>query len=182
MADVVLFHSILGLRPAERQIAAEFEKHGHRVILPDLFGERFSDDYDAGFALRKEFTSETLTQRALAAVEGVPETAVFVGVSFGASMIDLFWEIRPKMAAVLLFAGTVNWMQPRRRGLRVSAHIARPDLFDDEDYSPIGRHRRAMWRLICAAMTAKAITFWIRCWPITTQRRPRGACNAPWPF
>ena len=134
MADVVLFHSILGLRPAERQIAAEFEKHGHRVILPDLFGGRFADDYDAGFALRKEFTSETLTQRALAAVEGVPETAVFAGVSFGASMIDLFWEIRPKMAGVLLFAGTVNWMEPLRRGLRVSAHIARPDPFDDEGY------------------------------------------------
>ena len=49
-------------------------------------------------------------------------------------MIDLFWEIRPKMAGVLLFAGTVNWMEPLRRGLRVSAHIARPDPFDDEGY------------------------------------------------
>ena len=134
MAHVVLFHSILGLRPVEHEIAAEFERHGHTVTLPDLFDGQSANDYDAGFALRKQFDSPMLMDRAKAAMKGVPETAVLSGVSFGASFIDMFWETRPKMAGVLLFAGTVSWMEPRRRGFPVSAHIARPDPFDDEDY------------------------------------------------
>jgi dienelactone hydrolase len=134
LAHVVLFHSILGLRPVEHQIAAEFERHGHTVTLPDLFDGRTADDYDAGFALRKQFDTPTLMMRAKAAMGDAPETAVLSGVSFGASFIDMFWDARPKMAGVLVFAGTVSWMEPRRRGLPVSAHIARPDPFDDEDY------------------------------------------------
>lgn len=134
MAHVVLFHSILGLRPIEHDIAALFEKHGHGVSLPDLFGGRKTDDYDTAFALRKEVGDSAIMAAARAAVDSAPDRAVLAGVSFGANLIGEFWEDRPLSAGALVFAGAAPWMTPRRPGFRMSVHIARPDPFDDEAY------------------------------------------------
>jgi dienelactone hydrolase len=134
MAHVVLFHSILGLRPVEHAIAAELEKHGHTVSLPDLFGGRKTDDYAKAFPMRKEVGTAAIMAAAKAAVDNAPATAVLAGVSFGANLIGEFWDDRPRMAGALAFAGAVPWMTPRRPGFRMSVHIARPDPFDDEAY------------------------------------------------
>lgn len=133
MAHIVLFHSILGLRPVEGEIAAVFEADGHTVSLPDLFGGRAADNYDAGFALRKEVGTEAIMERARAAVDAAPADAVLSGVSFGASLIGEFWGDRPEMAGALLFAGVTEWPVPRP-GMKVSVHIAKPDPFDEEEY------------------------------------------------
>jgi dienelactone hydrolase len=134
LAYIILFHSILGLRPAEREIASVLEGDGHTVILPDLFDGRSTNDYDAGFALMKEVGEESIHARAKAAVIESPEDVVLSGISFGAFRIRQFWEIRPNMAGALLFSGATPWMTPPRSDFPVSAHIARPDPFDDEDY------------------------------------------------
>lgn len=134
MAHVVLFHSILGLRPVERHIASVFEGDGHTVMLPDLFDGRSVDDYDSAFPLKKEIGNDAIMARARAAVDAAPANAVLSGVSFGADLIGELWQDRPEMPGALLFAGITSWMTPRRPGFKVSAHIARPDPFDDEDY------------------------------------------------
>jgi dienelactone hydrolase len=134
LAFIILFHSILGLRPAEREIALVFEGDGHTVILPDLFDGRSTNDYDEGFALMKEVGEEAIHARAKAAVDESPEDLVLSGISFGAFRIRQFWECRPNMAGALLFSGVTPWMTPLRTDFPVSAHIARPDPFDDEDY------------------------------------------------
>jgi dienelactone hydrolase len=134
MAHVVLFHSILGLRPIEHAIAERFEREGHRVTLPDLFDGRATDDFDAGFAIRKEVGNDAIMARATAALAASPDDAVLSGVSFGAFLIAQFWDNRPRMAGALLYAGITPWMTPPRANLPVSAHIARPDPFDDEDF------------------------------------------------
>ena len=132
MATVLLFHSILGLRAAERETAARFERGGHRVILPDLFYGRTAEGYEEGFALRDRIGDGTILARAEAAVAAAPENAVLSGVSFGAFLVGHFWGDRPRAAGALLFAGVAPWMSPRRAGLPVAAHLARPDPFDDE--------------------------------------------------
>jgi dienelactone hydrolase len=132
MAHIVLFHSILGLRPAEREIAAVFEAEGYTVALPDLYDGRAVDAYDDGFRLNEEIGQEAIAARARAALAGAPDDAVLAGVSFGAFLVGQFWGERPRMPGALLLAGPAPWMQPRRRGLPVSAHIARPDPFDAE--------------------------------------------------
>ena len=38
------------------------------------------------------------------------------------------------MPGAVLFAGCAPWMSPRRAGLPVCVHIARPDPFDDEAF------------------------------------------------
>jgi dienelactone hydrolase len=134
MANVVLFHSILGLRPVEREIASAFESDGHRVILPDLFDGQTCDDYDSALAMKKKIGNDAIYERAKAALDNAPDDAVLSGVSFGADLIGAFWGGRPMMPGALLFAGITSWMSPRRVGFPVLAHIARPDPFDDEKY------------------------------------------------
>ena len=133
MAVIVLFHSVLGLRPAEQRIASAFEKEGHSVILPDLYGRPGVDDYDAAFALQQEVGEEVVRTRAQVALEAAPAGAVLAGVSFGAYLAALFFPMRPEMAGALLFAGLPPRVVSSRAGLRVSAHIARPDPFESEE-------------------------------------------------
>ncbi|MGI9505613.1 MAG: dienelactone hydrolase family protein [Geminicoccaceae bacterium] len=134
MVHVVLLHSILGLRQAEHDIASELEKDGQTVVLPDLYDGRSTDDYEAGFRLKDEIGDQTIMSRARAAIEAAPDDAVLSGVSFGAFLVGTFWGNRPAMKGALLFAGVGPWMEPRRRGLPVSVHLARPDPFDDESF------------------------------------------------
>lgn len=132
MVHVVLFHSVLGLRPAEQEVAAIFEADGHRVTLPDLYGGRAAESYDDGSRLNEEIGEGTIRARARAALADAPEDAVLAGVSFGAFLIGQFWGERPRMRGALLLSGPAPWMEPRRTGLPVAAHIARPDPFDEE--------------------------------------------------
>ncbi|WMT91857.1 dienelactone hydrolase family protein [Pelagibacterium sp. H642] len=134
MVHIVLFHSVLGLRPIEGEIAAVFEADGHSVTLPDLYGGQASDDYDAGFALHREIGEEAIAARAEAAMKDVPEDAVLAGVSFGTMLASRYCARRSRTKGVLFFAGVAPWEAAPRPGLPVSAHVAEPDPFDDEDY------------------------------------------------
>lgn len=133
MAYVVLFHSVLGLRPAEREIAAAFEADGHVVALPDLYDGRMTNDYDEGFRLKEKVGDTVILARARTALAAAPADAVLAGVSLGAFLIGEFWGERPHMSGALLLSGFAPWMDPRRAGLPVSVHIARPDPFDEEE-------------------------------------------------
>lgn len=151
MAHVVLFHSILGLRPAEREIACILEADGHTVTVPDLFEGRTARTYDEGFALQQELGDDRIVSKGRAALESAPETAILSGVSFGAFLIGRLWGLQPQMPGALLFAGIAPWMKDPPPGLRVQAHIARPDPFDDEAFfeewaSGAGTTSCEMWR------------------------------------
>jgi dienelactone hydrolase len=132
MAHLVLFHSVLGLRPVEHRIAAALKEAGHVVTLPDLYDGRTAASYEAGFELKDEVGEETIQERVSSALQAAPDDAVLAGVSFGAFLVGQHWVDRPRMPGALLIAGGAPWMEPRRPGLPVSAHIARPDPFDDE--------------------------------------------------
>lgn len=134
MTHIVLFHSILGCRAAEREMAAAFEKAGHTTHLPDLFENKTANNYDDGFALFRTFEREQLIERARDALNSVPENAVLSGISFGAGIVSSLWAERPKMQGALLFAGAAEWANDLRADLPVQAHIAKPDPFDDEAY------------------------------------------------
>jgi dienelactone hydrolase len=134
MPHILLFHSILGLRPVERDLAREWEAAGHDVTLPDLYEGRATDDYDRGFTLFREIGPAEVSARAAAAVQAAPEDAVLAGVSMGAGLVGNSWGARPRSRGALLIAGAAPWSPDLRPGLPVQAHIARPDPFDDEDY------------------------------------------------
>lgn len=50
MAQIVLFHSAYGLRPAVHAAAERLRGAGHTVHTPDLFDGRTFDDIEAGLA------------------------------------------------------------------------------------------------------------------------------------
>lgn len=120
-------------RPVERALAAAFEADGHHVALPDLYNGRTAEGYDAGFRLKDEVGEEAIQARARAALAQAPEDAVLAGASFGAFLLGELWGERPGMAGALLLAGFAPWMEPRRPGLPVQAHVACPDPFDEEE-------------------------------------------------
>jgi dienelactone hydrolase len=134
MTHIVLFHSILGCRAAEREMAAAFEKAGHTPHLPDLFEGKTAENYDDGFALFRTFDRNELVERAREALKSVPDDAVLSGISFGAGIVSSLWAERPKMQGALLFAGAAEWAENLPADLPVQAHIAKPDPFDDETY------------------------------------------------
>lgn len=46
MADIILFHSILDLRPGVKKAAERLTENGHRVYTPDLMnGEIFEEEF-----------------------------------------------------------------------------------------------------------------------------------------
>jgi dienelactone hydrolase len=134
MTSIVLFHSILGLRQAERDIAHAFESAGYSVALPDLFDGRVAETYEDAFRMKDEIGDAAIVARAGRALQDVPADTVLAGISFGAFLIGRFWQDRPYMPGALLISGVAPWMKPRRCGLPVRVHLARPDPFDDEAY------------------------------------------------
>jgi dienelactone hydrolase len=134
MVPIVLFHSILGLRAAERDLASAFEADGHSVALPDLYEGEATNDYDEGFRIKDTIGMAQIMDRARAALADAPEDAVLAGVSFGAFLIGQLWGDRSRTRGALFFAGGGEWPTCFHSGLPVQAHIARPDPFEDEEY------------------------------------------------
>jgi dienelactone hydrolase len=134
MAEVVLFHSILGLRPAERAWTERLGAAGHRVTTPDLFAGETAGDYAAGEALRDRIGWETMLGRARAAVAPLPPETVLAGVSMGAQVAGEIWAERPQTAGILLLHGPCEVPSDPRPGLPVQAHLAEPEPFDDEGF------------------------------------------------
>ena len=134
MAHIVLFHSILGLRPIERDLAREWEEWGHTVTLPDLYEGRTAQTYDEGFALYGEIGASKVRARGLSAAEELPENAVLAGVSMGGDLVGGLWARRPRSKGALLISGPAPWSPDIRPGYPVQSHIARPDPFDDEEF------------------------------------------------
>jgi dienelactone hydrolase len=134
VTDVVLFHSVRGLRPAEHAWADRMRAAGHAVTLPDLFAGETSETVDGGVAIQERVGWEAIIARARAAVAPLPPETVLAGVSVGAQVAGELWAERPATAGLLLLHGPCEVPASPRRGLPVQAHMAEPEPFDDEGY------------------------------------------------
>ena len=76
MKSLVLFHSILGLRPVEHELARIFAGIGYQVTVPDLFGGKTATSYEDGFSLRDQIGDEVIQARAMAALGEASPDAV----------------------------------------------------------------------------------------------------------
>ncbi|MEU7783586.1 dienelactone hydrolase family protein [Amycolatopsis sp. NPDC049159] len=149
MSDVVVFHSVLGLRPVELGFADRLRAAGHAVTTPDLYDGRTAPDIEAGFALKDAVGWETITRRARDAVRDLPPATVLVGVSMGAGVVETVLPHRPATAGVLLLHALGNLPAAARPGLPVEVHVADPD--------PIAPPAQvAAWRAATARVGADA--------------------------
>jgi len=74
MAHVALFHSMLGLRPAERLAAERLRQAGHLVTSPDLYDGRTARTMEEGYALMNAVGWPAITRRAATPCSGCRRT------------------------------------------------------------------------------------------------------------
>lgn len=108
MAEVVVFHSALGLRPAIGRFADHLRDRGHVVHTPDLFDGEVFDDLDAGVAARDAIGIPALIGRAQDAVANLPQELVYAGFSMGTAPAQLLAATRPHARGALLIQGALD--------------------------------------------------------------------------
>jgi dienelactone hydrolase len=107
MAEVVLFHSALGLRPGVTAAADRLREAGHTVHTPDYYDGEVFDDLDDGLRKRDELGYDEIARRAREAVADLPAGLVFAGFSLGAVPAELLAAARPGARGALLMHAAI---------------------------------------------------------------------------
>ena len=148
MAEVVLFHSVLGLRPGVIAAAERLRAAGHTAHTPDYYDGEVFDDLDEGMRKEDALGYQEIARRARESVAGLPEGLVFAGFSLGAVHAEVLAASRPgALGAVLMhgavpvealgeFFGIERWAE----GVAVQVHYAADDPWveAEEEVVPLG--------------------------------------------
>lgn len=106
MSEIVLFHSVLGVRPGVHAFADQLRNAGHIVHTPDLYlGEGVFDDYETAAAHLKSVGYGTVLARAAAAADELPTDVVYAGFSLGCAAAQQAAASRPGARAAVLMHG-----------------------------------------------------------------------------
>ncbi len=106
MSQIVLFHSVLGVRPGVLAAAERLRGAGHEVLVVDQYDGRVFDDYEKASAYAESVGYPALMRSAAAAVEELPDGFVVAGFSNGGGMAE-YVATRRRVAGVLLLSGTL---------------------------------------------------------------------------
>ncbi|WP_031071790.1 dienelactone hydrolase family protein [Streptomyces sp. NRRL WC-3742] len=142
MAQIVLFHSAHGLRPAVHAAADRLRAAGHTVHTPDLFEGRTFDDtgettaYEAASAYQEEIGgSDELLKRAVTAVAPLSaQGLVYAGFALGGAVAQNLALADEKARGLLLLHGTSDLREDASTEIPVQLHMAEPDPFEPEDW------------------------------------------------
>jgi dienelactone hydrolase len=107
MAEIVLFHSALGLRPGVASAADRLREAGHSVHVPDFYDGEVFEDLDDGLRKRDELGVAEILRRAREAIARLPAGLVFAGFSLGNDPAELLAAERPGARGALLMHGAV---------------------------------------------------------------------------
>lgn len=134
MADVVIFHHILGLTSGVEALAEDLRAAGHTVHTPDLYGGRRFDSIEAGAAFSSGPDKPDLDALADAAVAELPADVVYLGISSGVMQAQRLAQTRPGAAGAILLEACVpitgDWaFGPWPDGVRVQIHGMDADEF-----------------------------------------------------
>ncbi|MET9723990.1 dienelactone hydrolase family protein [Streptomyces zaomyceticus] len=134
--DIMLFHSVYGLRPAVEHAADRLRAAGHQVWVPDLFDGWTTESVEEGMAKRDEIGKDELLKRAILAAAPYSERGlVYAGFSLGASVAQTLALGDEKARGLLLLHGTSD-LAPNVSvdELPVQLHVAEPDPFETDDW------------------------------------------------
>jgi len=135
--EIVLFHSVLGLRRGVVEWAERLRREGHTVHTPDLYAGDVFDDMDAAFQKVESMGGiPALVERTLAAAAELPEDVVYAGFSNGGGSAQLLALTRPGARGALLMHaalpleafGVEGWPAD----VPVQVHYAEHDPFRDQ--------------------------------------------------
>src|SRR5829696_2804561 len=126
MANILLFHSAYGLRPAVYIAADRLRAAGHTVTTPDLCDGRTAERIDEAIALRDEIGAATLRSRVAEAIADIPAGTIVSGFSLGARHAFAVAAGDRRIAGLLLFHSTGE-APVVHEGLPVQLHVAADD-------------------------------------------------------
>jgi dienelactone hydrolase len=138
MTNVVLFHSVLGVRQGVLDAAERLRQDGHDVLVPDLFGGRTFDEYEPAMAHAEgELGHQELFKRALAAITDQKAPFVAAGFSLGCVIATYVATQRP-VSGVLWIAGAVpvSWLGEGARwpdGVAAQTHSTLEDPWREQE-------------------------------------------------
>jgi dienelactone hydrolase len=137
MADIVLFHSVLGPRLGVTDAADRLRAAGHTVHTPDLYrGEARFDEYDPAIAYEHGIGYQEMLRRAAADVEPLPSSLVYMGFSSGGAPAEWLAVTRPgARACILLHAALplqVMGLETWPATVAAQVHFMRDDPYRDQ--------------------------------------------------
>jgi dienelactone hydrolase len=136
MAEVLLFHHVLGLSPGVVAFADALRAAGHIVHTPDLFAGRTFDSIDEGLGFVWEMGFGEVVERGVLAAQDLPANLVYAGFSLGVVPAQKLAQTRAGASGALLFYSCVPvsefgpaWPQ----GVPVQVHAKDQDPFFVEE-------------------------------------------------
>lgn len=137
MAEIVLFHSVLGPRAGVTDAVDRLREAGHTVHTPDLYrGEARFDAYEPAMAYQESLGFKELLRRAEADVAQFPSALVYMGFSAGGVSAEWLAATRPGALACILLHGAVPVSAltdiPWPASVPVQVHFMRDDPFRDQ--------------------------------------------------
>ena len=148
MAEVVLFHSVLGLRPGVIVAAEGLRGAGHTVHTPDYYDGEVFDDLDEGMRKEEALGYREIARRASEFVTRLPDGLVYAGFSLGAVHAEVLAASRPGALGAVLMHGAVpvealgEYFGVERwpAGVPVQVHYAADDPWVEakEEVAPLG--------------------------------------------
>jgi dienelactone hydrolase len=103
MAEIVLFHHVLGLTPGIRAFADELRAAEHVVHLPDLFEGRTFATLDEGMAHARTIGFESILDHGVAEAQSLGSELVYAGFSMGVMPAQKLAQTREGARGALFF-------------------------------------------------------------------------------
>lgn len=132
MAEVLLFHHVLGLTPGVGAFADKLRKAGHTVHTPDLFDGRTFADIETGMGFVRELGFGEVMARGERVVEGLPAELVYAGFSLGVVPAQKLAQTRTGARGALLFDSCIpvsEFGSTWPKGVPVQVHAMAADPF-----------------------------------------------------
>ncbi len=108
MSDIVLFHSVLGLRAGVLDAADRLRAAGHTVHTPDYYDGRTYDEYPPAFEFLDEIGGiPDVIARCTAAAGRLPADLVYAGFSLGGVPAELLAATRAGARGLILLHAAI---------------------------------------------------------------------------
>jgi dienelactone hydrolase len=136
MSDVLLFHSVLGLRAGVLEAADRLRAAGHTVHTPDFSAGRTFDEYPPAFEWLESIGGiPDVIARTTAAVSDLPRDLVYAGFSLGGLPAELLAATRPGAKGLILLHTAIPLdgfeVQEWPATVPVQVHFATADPYRD---------------------------------------------------
>jgi dienelactone hydrolase len=103
MAEIVLFHHVMGLTPGIREFADRLRSGGHTVHSPDLFDAHTFSTLEEGMAHARSVGFDTILDHGVTEAENLGPELVYAGVSMGVMTAQKLAQTRAGAQGALLF-------------------------------------------------------------------------------